>query len=163
MKHIIELDQKCKSCNGTGLYVGMAERDGASVVCHTCKGTGCQHFKHEYEDFDGRADRDDVDHVIQTNVGVVVGKGKGNEFKLSDFGGMPYKDWLAGKPFVAGMEMRRFTCPCWWYQSADYKKKPDWKECLDALGYSFSRCPHYKTKDQCWERWDREFGLSGAI
>ena len=50
-KHVIEFDEKCKSCKGTGLYVGLAERDGAAVVCHTCKGTGKHHVRIEYDDF----------------------------------------------------------------------------------------------------------------
>ena len=39
-EHVIEFDCECESCKGTGLYVGMAEREGSAVVCHTCKGTG---------------------------------------------------------------------------------------------------------------------------
>jgi len=51
MKKIFEVNEVCPSCKGTGLYIGMGERDGAAVVCHTCKGTGCHAFKHEYEEF----------------------------------------------------------------------------------------------------------------
>ena len=69
MKHTIEFDQKCKSCKGTGLYVGMGERDGAAVVCHRCDGTGKYHFKHEYEDFDGRLKRENIKRVYAANVG----------------------------------------------------------------------------------------------
>ena len=57
---VIEFDEKCKSCKGTGIYVGMAERDGAGIVCHTCKGTGCHHVKFEYEDFEGKIVRKDI-------------------------------------------------------------------------------------------------------
>lgn len=39
-EHIIKIECECNACKGTGLYVGMAERDGAAVVCYTCKGTG---------------------------------------------------------------------------------------------------------------------------
>jgi hypothetical protein len=155
MTHTIEFDEKCKSCNGTGLYVGMAERDGASVVCHTCNGTGCHHFRYEYEEFVERQMREGVERVVQINVGIMIGKGK-------HFGGMSYKDWLSGKPFTTGMEMRLFACPCWWYQRVDSKKKPDWQECFDSLGRPFSRCPHYGIKDKCWARWDREFGIQAS-
>jgi hypothetical protein len=153
---VIEFDEKCRACKGTGLYVGIAERDGSAVVCHTCNGTGCHHFKYEYEDFTERIPRADVNQVVQVNPGIIIGKGAQGGYVLSDFGGMSYQDWQAGKPFEAGMEMRRFVCPAWWYQSADYKKKPDWDECL-ACG-SFSGCSSFKTKERCWARWDKEFG-----
>ena len=153
MKHTVEFDEKCTSCGGTGLYVGMGEHDGAAVVCHGCDGTGKYHFKHEYEDFDGRLEGENIERVYATNVGIGIGKAKG-KYVLTDFGGMNYQDWLEGKPFPKQSEMRRFVCPAWWYQSADYKKKPTWKEC----GYgSFNNCAEFSSKDKCWERWDREF------
>lgn len=33
MKKEIRIKQECSACNGTGLYVGFAEKDGAAVVC----------------------------------------------------------------------------------------------------------------------------------
>jgi hypothetical protein len=154
MKKTIEIDEKCKSCNGTGLYVGMAERDGAAIVCSTCKGTGCHKFKHEYEDFICKDERGGVRRVYQTNPGICIGEANG--YLLEDFGGMSVKEWLVGFPFERGMENRRFTCPCWWYQSADYKLKPNWKECGESLGRSFSHCPKFVAKAGCWTRFDRE-------
>ena len=154
MTKVIELDEKCKECHGTGLYVGMGERDGFAVVCYNCKGTGCHHFRYEYEDFTNRIIRDGIARILQTNPGICVGLGENNQYGYSDFGGMPYKDWLDGKPFTPGMEMRRFTCPAWWYQTADYKKKPTWCECM--LGRSFCNCPSFNNKETCWERWDKE-------
>jgi hypothetical protein len=156
MKKVIEFDEKCQSCGGTGLYCGMAERNGAAIVCHTCKGTGRHKFRHEYEEFNGRVDRPGVVRVYQTNPGIMIGTGNGH--RLEDFGGMPVKEWEAGLPFLPGMENRAFTCPCWWYQSADYKLKPDWRECNESLGRSFSGCPHFANKAECWKRWDRGIG-----
>jgi len=157
--HVIEFNRKCESCKGTGLYVGFAEKDGAAVVCHDCKGTGCYHTKIEYDDFEGRITRDDVERVYETNPGIGIGKGMegGDRYELSDFGGMSYSAWINGYKFGAGTENRRFTCPAWWYQSANYEKKPDWNECLSALGRTFSHCDHFKDKNKCWERWDKEF------
>lgn len=153
-KEKIEILEKCSDCKGTGLYVGFAEKDGAAVVCHTCKGTGCCHYVHEYEEFKSRSLRPGVLHVIEANPGIGVGKGTEANYSLSDFGGMPYKDWLEGQPFLRGMEMRKFTCPVWWYQATDYSKKPSWEEC--RLSGTFSGCKRFKTKDQCWTRFDRE-------
>ena len=152
MKKIVEHDEVCESCGGTGLYVGMAERDGAAVVCDTCKGSGCFHFAHEYTPFEHRKDRRGVRRVFQTNPGICIGEGNGHT--LEEFGGMPTKEWEQGLPFKRGMENRKYTCPCWWYQSANYKLKPDWKEC-QVFG-SFSSCKHFSSKEKCWARFDRE-------
>jgi hypothetical protein len=145
----IEFDEKCRACNGTGIYKGMAERDGFGVVCHNCKGTGKFHFVHEYEKFEGRQPRKDIHTVVQVNPGIILG-GELN------FGGMSYKDWLEGWAFEVGMEMREYACPAWWYQCADYDKKPHWDECLGAG--AFSGCEHFDQKHACWERWDTEVG-----
>lgn len=146
----IEFNEQCRVCHGTGLYVGLGERDGAAVVCHDCKGTGCFHFVHEYEEFAGRRENNDVTHVFEANPGICIGTGNG-QFKLSDFGGMTYEAWKGGLPFPPGSENRRCTCPAWWYQSVCYAKKPNWKEC--GFG-AFSKCQHFPNKDACWARWD---------
>lgn len=156
--HIIEFDEQCKSCQGTGLYVGMAKRDGVAVVCHTCKGTGCHHVKIEYDDFEGRRERNGVKHVVEYNPGFVIGESKEKQLKLQDFGGMSYRDWFSGRPFAPGMENRMFSCPAGWYQSVDCKLKPSWddtqQQCI-PWG-SFSNCKHFGKKHRCWARWDAE-------
>ena len=153
MTKVVEWSQECKACNATGIYVGMAERDGFGVVCHSCKGTGEQQMRFEYEPFQERKKREDVKRVLRINPGICVGGGTGGKFSISDFGGMNYEMWWTGAPFLQGQEMRRLTCPAWWYQSADYKKKPEWEEC--SWG-SFPGCKHFPQKDQCWERFDQE-------
>lgn len=153
MEKTIEHIEKCQSCRGTGLYIGMAERSGAAVVCYNCKGTGAFKFKHKYEEFDGRKRRDNVERVFEANPGFVIGTRNG-ELSLSDFGGQPYDNWLRGDPFSAGMEMRKYVCPAWWYQTADYDKKPDWDSCLGCG--AFRDCLHFPTKEKCWERFDKE-------
>jgi hypothetical protein len=146
----IEFDEKCKACHGTGLYKGFAERDGYAVVCHNCKGTGKFHFVHVYEEFERKEIRDGIHTIIQTNPGFQLGGAKGEY----DFGGISYQAWLNGEPFKHGTEMRRCVCPAWWYQSADYSKKPEWKECW-GVG-AFSQCKYFTQKEKCWERWDKE-------
>ena len=154
-RHIFEQKAACTSCSATGLYVGMAEHDGAAVVCRMCKGTGERTIRIEWEDFTGRRKRGTTKRVYETNPGIALGE-RGSCYELSNFGGMPYKDWLKGQPFTRGMENRSCTCPCWWYQSADYKLKPDWDECSGNLGRSFLACDHFKNKGMCWSRFDRE-------
>ena len=152
----IEFDEQCRDCHGTGLYKGLAERDGAAVVCHSCKGTGCYHFVHTYEEFTGRKPSTGIKRVFEVNPGIVIGEGKneGKDFTLEQFGGMPYADWASGKQFPAKSENRKYTCPCWWYQFADYKRKPKWDKC--QLGVTFTQCRHFCDKEQCWKQWDKE-------
>lgn len=153
-KQVIEFDYACQSCGATGLYVGMCERDGSAVVCHDCKGTGKAHFKMEYEEFHARKPKPGVAWVVEVNPGICIGKGEHGQYTLELFGGMPYMNWRAGKPFEIGMENREFTCPAWWYQSADYKRKPDWREC--GFG-SFSDCRGFVNKEACWKKWDKQY------
>ena len=156
----VEFYEECKSCGGTGVYIGMAERAGASVVCHNCNGTGCFHFVHEYEEFSSRKINPAATWVYKTNPGIAIGKREGF-CDFPDFGGMSYRDWKNGLPFPDKSEMRKFCCPAWWYQSADYSKSPKWDECESQLGRSYSKCPCFYTKKLCWERWDKEFGVEG--
>lgn len=156
-EHIVEYDCICESCGATGLYCGFAERDGAAVVCRECNGTGKKHVKFRYRDFEGKKPRKDIKRVFQANPGITVGAGETKTHEtliLEDFGGMPYEDWLAGKRFPEKSEMRRFTCPAEWYQSVDYKRKPDWKECI-CCGV-FSGCKNFVNRSACWARWDAE-------
>lgn len=143
----IEFDEQCSSCKGTGLYRGMAERDGYAVVCGKCKGSGKYHFIHEYEEFTGRKELEGITKVIEANPGIVVGG-------FLDFGGISYEQWKENGNFPPGTEMRNYTCPEWWYQTTDYKKKPDWDECLRAG--MFSGCKYFNNKEKCWKRWDNE-------
>jgi len=70
MKKIIEFDEVCDSCKGTGLYVGFAEHDGAAIVCHHCGGTGRYHFEHEYDEFTCRKNPPrKIKRVFLTNPG----------------------------------------------------------------------------------------------
>lgn len=152
---IIEFDEECSSCKGTGLYAGMAEKDGFAVVCHTCNGTGKHHFKHTYNEFTGRKEKQGIKRVLETNPGICVGIGtteEGEILTIESFGGIPYKEWAAGLSFPKGSEMRKYVCPAWWYQCANYKQKPEWKDCI-GMG-SFSSCKCFKTKEKCWERFD---------
>jgi len=144
----IEWVEKCKECKGTGIYVGMAEQHSEyGVVCSNCEGTGKIYRKHEYEEFIEK-EISSVSKVLETNPGIYIGDG------TKDFGGISYIEWYNGKPFPNGSEMREFTCPAWWFQSADYNKKPRWQEC--AKYGSFSECKHFSNKRNCWKRWDEE-------
>ena len=151
--HKIEIDCECKKCQGTGLYSGFGERNGAAIVCYGCKGTGETHMIIEYDDFVKRNPSYGIKRVLKCNPGVGVGENKKENLCLEDFGGITYEDWNAGKEFGPGTEMRKFTCPSWWYQSANFDKRPNWKEC--GFG-EFTACKEFCNKDKCWERFDKE-------
>ena len=155
-KKRIVIDEKCPACNGTGIFVGMAEKDGAGVVCHKCNGTGCFRFVHEYEEFEKREERIGIRRVFETNPGIMIGENE--HLGLKDFGGVSYRDWLDGKPFPDKSEMRKFTCPAWWYQCVHNYLRPHWDECYSALGGRYSDCKHFADKEKCWERFDKERG-----
>lgn len=154
--HRVEYSCKCYTCKGTGLYVGFAERDGFSVVCNACKGKGQRDIVIEWDDFTGRVIKGEIVTVLEVNPGIIVGlKGKGGlKFTHQFFGGMPYEDWYKGKPFPKCSENRKSICPSQWYQSADYKKKPDWEDCW-GVG-SFSSCSKFEHKHECWAKFDVE-------
>lgn len=140
----ISLDIECPSCSGTGLYRGFAEGKGVAVVCRTCNGTGCQKFTKTYKPFSGgRIHVTGIKRVFECNVGICLG--------VASQGGLTYEEWLAGKEFT---EQRNTVCPAWYYQTADYNKKPNWKEC-SGCG-SFPSCKNFATKHKCWERFDKE-------
>ena len=155
MKKTIEFDCECDSCKGTGLYQGFAESKGVAVVCRSCRGKGWYREKITYNTTDGKLKRrKDIKLVIEYNPGIGVGENKERGITLKDFGGMSYEDWARGLPFPTKSEMRAFCCPAWWYQSSDYKLKPNW-ECCPCLGM-FTDCKYYKSKEKCWERFDKE-------
>ena len=147
---LIEYRCQCPSCGGTGLYVGLAERDGIAVVCHDCFGQGYQDRRIEYKIFEHRQAVSGIKQVYATNPGIVV-----DDSGIVS-GGVSLTEWVAdpASALKPGAEMRSHVCPAWWYQAADYSKKPDWKEC-PGFG-AFSKCPFFSQKDRCWIRWDRE-------
>lgn len=98
--YILDIEKACGSCDGTGLYVGMAEKAGAAVVCHTCKGTGKVTLKQKYPKFKGRKKREGVRRVFQTAgaYGIAaedVTTEEGKTFHFSRYG-CTYEDWLKG-------------------------------------------------------------------
>lgn len=159
MSPTFERDVECRSCHGTGLYSGMAERDGAAVVCHKCHGTGCERITLTYTEFTQRRPAPlETRRVFRTNPGIVIGEGDG--YRLEDFGGVPLGEWQQDPTLLTarGTEDRLHTCPAWFYQNADYKLKPDFNDAERkcSLGGAFWRCQFFEQKAGCWAKFDRE-------
>jgi len=155
MKKTIELKEVCVACLGTGLYTGMGERCGAAVICKECQGTGCFLFKHTYEDFTTRRLCPGVKRVYECNPGITVGESPTLGIKLEDFGGVPYEDWLHTPTFPQGTEMRKYVCPRWWWQTKPAGSEFSLEKCNYCWGVSFSSCPHFADKENCWKEYDK--------
>ncbi len=154
--NIIEYDEECPDCKGTGIKVGSYERDGAGVICHKCNGTGKKHVYIEYKPFTKRNTRDDVERVFEVNPGVCIeALGK---YGLEAFGGMAYEEWLSGRPFPPGSEMREFVCPAQWEQARKSGFECWW--CLIPVGETFSNCMYLAIDNLCWSIWDKENATS---
>ena len=160
MKKVFEAKIVCTVCNGTGVYVGMAERDGAGIVCARCKGTGCYHHKFEYEEFKERKTREGIRRIYQTNPGIMIGENILNGITLEDFGGIPYDDWLAGCSFPVDLGCRKFICPRWAAQAAGISMSINWKKyncSIDGDYYSSCKnCKNFGIKEKCWNIYDIE-------
>ena len=90
MDNEFTVEGECNRCKGTGLYVGMAERDGFAVQCHGCKGTGCTTFRFAWNDFEKRKFLRGVSRVLRVNPGVVARVSSELGLTHLSFGGLAY-------------------------------------------------------------------------
>jgi len=151
-----EMECECDECKGTGLYVGMAERDGAAVICNRCDGRGKVIIKQTYTKFTKRKVRKNVKRVYQTCGGFVISANdvttkEGITIKFSN-AGVDYKDWLNGE---SPKPIEDLMCPYLHtgqeLQSKDvndlYKTK-----CSKYLAWgNITSCKCYKDKHLCWK------------
>lgn len=143
---------KCKSCNGTGLYSGMAEADGCAVVCYTCEGTGCDTLS--YTPFTARTKKAGVKRVFAKTCGYghaaddYTDKKTGKVTKFSE-GGASYEEWLSGKK---PKPVKELYCPyLWTSQGLQNKDKNDLYKTRCSKSTSMgSSCSHYADKATCW-------------
>jgi hypothetical protein len=146
----------CDSCDGTGLYVGMAERSGAAVVCTNCNGTGKVEFKRTFKKFKNRKVRKGVERVYETAAGYCISAKdvttkEGQTLHFSRFGA-DYKEWREGKTPAPIEELH---CPyqhtCQGLQSKDvnnlYKTR-----CNKHLSFGLiTDCKMRKDMATCWK------------
>lgn len=158
MKKTIKLDIVCQSCNGTGLYSGMCERDGCAVICYNCNGTGKFKYVFSYEEFKEQKMKRGIKRVFQRTCGFVHGPNdvKTEEGKLIEFSkaGCSYPAWYYEgenpKP------VKELYCPYLWTQQSLQSKdvnnlyKNQCKVKL-SLGSSITSCEYFKDKEKCWE------------
>lgn len=157
----IKLDIECQSCRGTGVYVGIAEKDGAAVVCYTCKGTGCEKYSFTYEPFKGRKERKGVSRVYKNTYGFCIAPKVltlqiGGDVQI-DFSkeGVSYQEFLKGK---MPEHIKTFACPMMADQSACHNKKGFVDICHEkgmSYGGFISKCSYQHNKKECWERFKK--------
>lgn len=139
----ITLDIVCTACGGTGLYVGMGERNGAAVVCTRCQGTGKQAYS--YEPF---TERQPAPASVTT---VHVGRGYliGNE---PQEGGLPIEQWQPGAVVPADESS---YCPFLytnqeWCSNPDLPPQTDGRDPPRMPNGQISSCKHWANKAECW-------------
>jgi hypothetical protein len=154
----IKLKIECKSCKGTGIYVGMGERDGAGVICRTCRGTGCQDYSFEYTPFKRRHKREDIKRVFIQGYGYCIGtkpitldNGVYVDFSKE---GVSYKEFLAGN---MPKHIKHMACPMLANQSACHNIKGFVDQCERLNGGWISLISECKCKDKrsCWDRFEK--------
>ena len=149
MKKTITIE--CGSCQGTGLYKGMSERDNCAVVCYSCKGTGKVDFT--YNEFEGRKRRTDIKRVFKKSCGYIHSDQdtitrEGKEIKFTE-GGCTYEEWLNG---VDPKPVKSLYCPYIWdNKGAGNEPLKDCREHCKGFG-SISDCEIYHQKEECWAK-----------
>lgn len=159
---IIEIDVQCPSCNGTGVYIGMAERSGAAVICNNCNGTGKYHYKYSYEEFAGIKKREDIKRVYKSGYGFEIALG---ELYFKNIGsvdmnkeGVSYDEFLDGK---MPDHIKMLACPMLADQRECHKIRRFVDGCNELngsslLGRSIYDCKNQSKKLDCWERFNKE-------
>lgn len=158
---VIEGDIQCSACFGTGVYVGMAERDGAAVICSRCDGSGHMKWTSTLYKFTGRKIKSGVERVYANGGGYMISskdvtREDGTIIKFSQ-AGVSYDKWIEGqKP----EPIRDLLCP---FQHTDHAlQSKDVNDlyktrCRDSLecGRLISDCKHQKDKAKCWEIYEK--------
>jgi len=149
---------ECPSCNGTGVYAGMAEREGAAVVCVTCKGSGCTIYT--YKDFTGLKTAKGIKRVYKHGYGYFISTGDvvfGAITVNMNKEGVSYSEFLSGKK---PNHIEKIACPMLADQHECQKIKGFNDECSELhgsslLGININKCNQQANKAKCWDRFYR--------
>ena len=155
VEKVFKVETECQSCNGTGLYSGIAESDGVAVVCNKCDGTGKYIHIFKYKDWLGRNKRDDVKRVYlptryKLGLGTLVFKGVGTIDMNKE--GVSYDEFLEGK---MPNHIEILGCPMLADQEACHKIKGFVDKCNDLNGGlvgTISSCNYQCKALECWKR-----------
>jgi len=156
----IEMTIECPSCEGTGIYSGMGESKDVAVVCYKCEGTGAYKYKYNYNEFNGRKDKENIRRVYLSGYGYKIGLGKilfdGIGEIDMDKEGVSYQEFLDGK---SPEHIKTLACPMVADQGACHKIKGFTEKCNELNGGWLNyipRCRNQDRKNECWERFDEK-------
>ena len=145
---------QCSACDGTGLYVGVCERDGAAVVCYRCKGTGRVYIEQHYTKFTARQKKKNVKRVFEHAGAYIISaedvEVNGKNIPFSEYG-VSYEEWLAGE---APKPLECLHCPFMHTQQMLDRNSTLYKtRCNTGLkfGSRISDCQFMPEKEKCWE------------
>lgn len=146
-----EIKIECPSCEGTGLYKGMCERDGCAVVCTECDGKGYTTYR--YNDFTGKKVKEGITRVFQKTCGYV----HSDKNHKSDKGiihfenyGCTYQEWLNG---AEPKPMEELYCPHVYYNRGIGNEPLEKCKQYGGLGNLITDCPLYSEKKKCWKEY----------
>jgi hypothetical protein len=142
MKNTVSIE--CKACNATGLYVGMAERNGSAVVCTRCKGTGKDTI--EFVPFVGRKPNPKVTRVHVTR-GYVLSP------LIPGIGGLPIEEWQPGAIIPADETL---YCPFLYTNQKYCARRDDKGNTPVGFGSNISSCRYWDHKATCWAKFHEE-------
>ena len=144
----------CRACDATGLFVGLAERDGAAVPCVDCDGTGCQTAY--YDDFEKRKRISGITRVFPRSAVTLY---------AGVLGGTPYPVWWESG-LRSGAEPREVACPMeffekdlsLWSSSASPMRADAWCFLVQPRsarwGSTCQKCPAHPENALCWQVFD---------
>ena len=154
----IEMMIECPSCSGTGLYSGMGESDNVAIICPACKGSGQFHYMYEYNEFEGRKEKEGIDRVYLKGYGYKIRTGVINFSGIGEIDmdkeGVSYQEFLEGKQ---PKHIKTLACPMLADQSACHKIKDFTNKCDELNGGWLSgikKCDYRDNKAKCWERFE---------
>lgn len=154
---IIDMKIECPCCVGTGVYIGIAEKDDAAVICNKCDGTGSYRFKYTYNEFTGRKRREGVKRVYKDGYGYVIATGQvtfdGTTVNM-DKEGVSYSEFLNGK---MPDHIKTIACPLQADQAACHSINGFIDKCMELHGGwigQISECRNRDNKSDCWKRFD---------
>jgi hypothetical protein len=155
----LSLKIECRSCGGTGIYKGMAERGSAGVICKTCSGTGCEELNISYTPFTHRVITDKVKRVYLSNYGYCIsdtyrGNFERNSKEIIDMSkeGISYEDFLKG---VNPKHIKKLVCPVRANNFGNINLSKFDKFCVSIPGNRFCECPKADRIEECWELFEK--------
>ena len=164
-KLYVEIIHQCGSCSGSGLYTGMAERDGSAVICSSCHGTGRSVSKMTFTEFNGRVNKKGVKRVYQSACGYGISsedirRDDGKIIRFSN-AGCSYSEWKFG---AIPKPIEDLHCPYMHssqkMQHSSHKANPLYmSDCRKNMSFGLiTDCKMFSCKERCWKKYHELVG-----